>query len=149
MAAEVLLMADVKDLGVEGDVVTVADGYARNYLLPRNLAAPVTDVTRKRLEKIRREREEVRKAELEAARQIAEKLEQSSCTIPVKVGEEDKMFGSVTSADIAEVLAAKGVEIDKHKIALDEPIRELGVYDIRIKIHTDVDASVKIWIVEE
>lgn len=149
MPVEVLLMADVADLGDEGSVVTVADGYARNYLLPRNLAAPVTEATRKKLEKIRQEREAARKAEAESARAIAAKLTNVSVTIPVKVGEEDKMFGSVTNQDIADALAAQGVDIDRHALKLDEPIKELGVFDIAVKLHSEVEATVKVWVVEE
>jgi large subunit ribosomal protein L9 len=149
MAVEVMLMADVKDLGIQGDTVQVADGFARNYLIPKSLAAPVTEATRRRLEKLRRELEKTREAEVVAAQAVAAKLVGASYTIPVKVGEEGKLFGSVTTSDIADAAAAQGAEIDRHKIELDEPIRELGVYDIKIKIHADVDATIKVWVVEE
>lgn len=149
MSVEVLLMADVKDLGSEGEVVNVTDGYARNYLYPRKLGAPVTAATRKRLEKIRRDRTAARETEIGKAKELAEKIGQLSCTISAKVGEEEKLFGSVTSADIVKALAAQGVDIDKQQIVLDDPLKELGVYDIKIKIHPDVDATLKVWIVEE
>ena len=149
MSAEVLLMADVPDLGMEGDVVIVADGYARNFLVPKRLAAPVTEIAKKRLEKIRLDREAAKQAEIDAAQQLAAKLEKVSCTMPVKVSDGEHMFGSVSSVDIAASLQEQGFEIDKDLIQLDLPIKELGVYDIAIKLHADVQASVKVWVVEE
>ncbi len=149
MAKEIILMADVEGLGGEGDVVTVADGYARNYLFPKNLAAPVTVATRRILEKKRREREE-REAKLKAAaEETARKLEESGCTLTVKAGAEGKLFGSVTNADIAAALAEQGIEIERQKIVLEEPIRELGVYDLTVNLHADVKANLKVWVVEE
>src|SRR6056297_2059223 len=127
MAIEVLLMQDIENLGAEGEVVKVSEGYARNYLLPRDMAAPVTEGTRRRLAKIQREREEANQRELEGAQELANRLQAISCTISVKTGEDDKMYGSVTSQDIADVLKEQGIEIDRHKLQLDEPIKELGV----------------------
>jgi large subunit ribosomal protein L9 len=127
----------------------VADGYARNYLFPRSLGAPVTDETRKRLAKIRREREQKLAEQLDGARQMAARLAELSLTMPVKTGPEDRLYGSVTAGDITTALAAQGVEIDHHKIELEEAIRELGVYDVPVKIHPDVAATVKVWVVEE
>jgi len=150
MATEVLLMNDVKDLGSEGDVVTVADGYARNYLVPQNLAAPVTEATRRRLAKLQREREVKRKAALVEAHKQAEQFKDVSVTIPVKTGEESKLYGSVTSSDIASALAEqKSIKIDRHALVLDEPIKELGVFDVPVKLHTEVTATIKVWVVEE
>jgi large subunit ribosomal protein L9 len=149
MVTEVLLMTDVADLGSEGDVVDVAEGYARNYLFPRQLAAPVTEATRRRLAKIQKDREAALAAELEAAQSMARQLEAASCTIAVKTGEDEKLFGSVTAADIAASLKEQGIELDRHKIALDAPIKELGVFDILVKLHPQVDSSVKVWVVEE
>jgi large subunit ribosomal protein L9 len=149
MATEVLLMRNVEGLGNEGDVVKVADGYARNYLLPGKLAAPVTAGTRRQLEKMQAEREAEAKQKIETARNMANVLQTVSCTIPVKVGEGEKLFGSVTTGDIAEALRGQSLEIDRHLIALDEPIRELGVYDVPVKLHPEVNAKVKVWVVEE
>jgi large subunit ribosomal protein L9 len=149
MSKEVLLMSEVPGLGAEGDVVTVKDGYARNYLLPKKLAAPVTAATRRQLEKLRREREARRKQELQAAQELANRLSSASVTIPVKTGKDAKLYGSVTGSDIATALEAQGVSVDRHKFAMEEPIRELGVYHIKIKLHPDVEASVKVWVVEE
>ena len=149
MAVQVMLVADVKDIGSEGDVVSVSEGYARNCLFPRNLAAPVTSATKKRLEKIRRVRDEKRKAETEALRVIAEKLGQASCTITVKVGETDKMFGSVTAADIVAVLKTQGFDLDKNQLKLDGPIKALGVFEVPVQLNAEVSATVKVWVVEE
>lgn len=149
MGTEVLLMADVKDLGAEGEVVTVADGYARNYLFPRSLGAPVTEATRRRLAKMRAEREAEQKAALEGAREAAARLEGVSCTIAVKTGEDDRLYGSVTAANIVDALKAQGIEIDKHSLALEHPIKDLGVFDIPVRLHPEVETTVKVWVVEE
>lgn len=148
MDKEVFLMANVADLGSEGDVVKVSEGYARNYLLPRKLAAPVTAATKKRLEKIQKEREITHKAELTAARELAAKIAKISCTIPVKA-KEDKLYGSVTVSDIVAVLKANGVELDKMKVLLAEPIKELGVFEVKVNLHAEVETTIKVWVVEE
>jgi large subunit ribosomal protein L9 len=149
MATEVFLMADVADLGGEGDVVTVADGYARNYLIPKQLGAPVTAATQRRLVKLQREREEARAAAVTEAQALAKKLAGISVTIPVKTIEGEKLYGSVGEVEIAEALKVLGIEIDRHLIVLDEHIKELGVFDVAIKLQPEVEAAVKVWIVEE
>ncbi len=149
MTKEVFLMADIEDLGSEGDVVTVADGYARNFLLPKQLAAPVTDATRRRLVKIKEEREANRQAEVEAATAKAAKLSGISCTIMVKAGEDGQLYGSVAAADIAKALEDQQLDVDKGSIKLDEPIKELGVFDISIALDHGVEATIKVWVVEE
>jgi len=142
-------MADVRDLGAEGDIVTVADGYARNYLLPRKLAAPVSEATRRRLAKMRQDREAAEAAALQAAQELAARLAEASCTIAVKTGEEGKLYGSVTGADIAAALAEQDLHVDKHVVLLEQPIRELGVFDVKIRLHPDMEGTVKVWVVEE
>lgn len=149
MAVEIILMADVKDLGTEGQVVRVAEGFARNYLIPNKLGAPVTEATRRRLAKLQQQREVVRKEASEKARAFAATLEKGSYTISVKVGEGEKLFGSVTAADIVKVVQGQGFEIEKHAVLLDDPIRELGVYEVKVKLHADVNAVIKVWIVQE
>jgi large subunit ribosomal protein L9 len=149
MATEIFLMADVADLGVEGDVVIVADGYARNYLIPKQLGAPVTDATKRKLAKIQREREIARAESMAGAKKMAAKLEGVSVTIAVKTSEGDKLYGSVGEQEIADALKAQGTEIDRNLIDLESHIKELGVFDVKIKLHPDVEASVKVWIVEE
>ena len=149
MAIELILTENVEGLGAEGDVVRVAEGYARNYLLPRKLAAPVTEAARRQLQARRKTREEQNTKELEKARALAAAVEQASCTLTVKTGEGGKLFGSVTAADIAATLKAQGLELDKHQIALAEPLRELGVFNVAVKVHPEVSATLKVWVVEE
>jgi large subunit ribosomal protein L9 len=149
MSVEVLLMQDVKDVGSEGQVVKVADGFARNYLIPRKLAAPVTEATRRQFAKLQERREAERKVAREKARDLAAAIEKGSYTIPMKVGEGEKLFGSVTSADIVKVLAAQGFEVDRHAVELEDPIRELGVFELKVRIHPEVAARIKVWVVQE
>jgi large subunit ribosomal protein L9 len=149
MATEVLLMAVVDGLGKEGDVVTVADGYARNYLLPRELAAPVTEATRRRLVKIQADREKELAAALAGAQTLAKQVSAASCTIAVKVGEGEQLYGSVTESDIVDALKAQDIEVDRHQVVLDEPIKELGTFDVPVRLHPEVEATVKVWVVEE
>ena len=149
MAREVILMAAVAGLGAEGDIVRVAEGHARNFLLPKKLAAPVTDATRRQIEKRRKEREEKEGREREAAQALARTIEQVSCTVTVKTGEEGKLFGSVTANDVVAALKAQGVEVDKRQVDLPEPIRELGVFHVAIKLHPEIQAAAKVWVVEE
>jgi large subunit ribosomal protein L9 len=149
MSIQVLLMADVKDLGAEGDVVNVSEGYARNLLYPKKLAAPVTEGMKKRLAKIQKDREQTRKQALDAARQKVAELQKVSVTIPVKVGKDEKLFGSVTAHDISEALKKQGVAVDKSMIDMANPIKELGVYDVSIKLNPEIKAAIKVWIVEE
>jgi len=149
MATEVLLMAVVDGLGKEGDVVTVADGYARNYLLPRDLAAPVTEATRRRLVKIQAEREKDQAESRAQAQALAKTVSAASCTIAVKVGEGEQLYGSVTESDVVDALKVQSIEIDRHQVVLDDPIKELGTFDVPIRLHPDVEATVKVWVVEE
>jgi len=149
MAQELILMADVEGLGLEGQTVKVTEGYARNYLLPRKLAASISQAALKRLEKNRLEREGRQQKDRAAAQALAQVLEQLSCTIPVKVGDNDKLFGSVNANDIADALKAQKIELDRRKIHLAEPIRELGVYTVKVKLHPEVEASLKVWVVGE
>ncbi len=149
MTQELILMTDVEGIGAAGTVVKVADGYARNHLIPHKLAAPVSGAAMRQLEKKQKQSEEQRKTEIEKARTVAAAVEKASCTITAKVGENDKMFGSVTTADIAESLAKQGIQLDKRCILLDEPIRELGVYTIKTRLHAEVETPLKVWVVEE
>jgi len=146
---ELILMTDVKGLGAEGAVVKVADGYARNYLIPRKKGMPVSRAALKRLEKKRADRQTEGKKEVEKARALAEAIEKISCTIPGKVIENDRLFGSVTNIDISTALKEQGIELDRHMIQLEEPIRELGIYTIKIKLHDQVETSLKLWVVGE
>jgi large subunit ribosomal protein L9 len=149
MAVEILLMQDVKDLGSEGQVVRVTEGFARNFLIPKKLGAPVTDATRRRLAKLQTARQAEKKAVTEAARAQAAIIEKGSYTIAMKVGEGEKLFGAVTPADIAKVVSAQGIEIDKHAVLIEAPIKELGVYEVKVKVHPEVEALIKVWVVQE
>lgn len=149
MAKEVILMNDVPELGREGDVVTVADGYARNYLLPKNLAAPLTAMTRRQLERKREEREKRMQEEQAEAQALAKKLADVSLTVPVKTGPEGKMFGSVSVNEVIAELEKQGINVTKSQVDLPEAIRELGVFKVPVKLHSEVQAEVKLWIVEE
>ena len=111
--------------------------------------AKVTTAARKQLQKMRVRREAERQEQIKAATDVAHKISQTSCTITVKTGEDEKLYGSVTNQDIAEALAAQDIVIDRHKIELEAPIKELGVFEINIKLHPDVPASIKVWVVEE
>jgi len=149
MSKEVLLMTDVPGLGQEGEVVRVAEGYLRNFLLPKKLAAVITDGSRKQVEKKRQAREAKLSEERGKMAELAKVLEQMSVTIPVKIGEKDKIFGSVTVLDIAAAVEKQGVKLDRHQIQLDEPLKKLGKFDLPVKLHPEVQATLKVWIVEE
>ncbi len=146
---KIILRQTIERLGEAGQVVTVKDGYARNYLIPKNLAYPATPSYIKMLEEERRQKQNRLVKEKRMAEELAEKLKKVSVTIPVRVGEEDRMFGSVTTQDVAAALEAQGFEIDRRKILLEEPIKELGIYPVSIKLHPEVEASIKVWVVKE
>jgi large subunit ribosomal protein L9 len=149
MAVEVLLMDAVPGLGIEGDVVRVADGYARNYLFPRGMAAVVTDGKKRQIEKKRLERLELMRKEKAAAEELAKKFEALSCTIAVKTSETKKLFGSVTAAQIVEKMAEQGVHLERNQLKLEAPLHELGVFDVAVTLHPEVKTTLKVWIVEE
>lgn len=149
MAVEVLLMDQVEGLGIEGDVVKVADGYARNYLFPKGIATEVTEGKKRQIEKKRLERLAQIEKEKGAAQELAGKIAGLECTIAVKVGENGKLFGSVGVPQILEKLAEQGLVLDKSKVHLAAPLHELGVFDVAIKLHPEVTGTLKVWIVEE
>ena len=146
---EVILRQHVDNLGERGQIVKVADGYARNYLLPRKLALPVTEASRRQIER-ERGKAEARDAEERAgAEALAQRIAALDISISRRVGENQTMYGSVTSADIAQALASKGFEVDKRKIVLAEAIKSVGEHTIPVKIHRDVTADVKVKVVAE
>jgi large subunit ribosomal protein L9 len=146
---EVILREHVDNLGSRGDVVKVAAGYARNYLLPRKLALPVTDASRRQIER-EREKAEARDAEEKAtANSLATRMGEADITIKRRVGENNTMYGSVTSADIAQALSTKGFDVDKRRIQLPDAIKALGEHSVPVKIHRDVTADVKVKVVAE
>jgi len=146
---EVILREHVENLGRRGDVVKVAEGYARNYLLPRKLALAVTEHNRRQIERERKVAEARDAEEKGQADAIAERLGQIELEIPRRVGENQTLYGSVTSADIAQALHAKGFEIEKRRIQLRDPLKALGETTVPVKIHRDVTAQVKVKVVGE
>lgn len=145
---KVILTEDVAGLGKLGDLVQVKDGYARNYLIPKKLALPANPQNVKVLEhqkNLIRQKQNRIKSEAE---KLAEKIEKMSCTIAKPTGEEDKLFGAVTSIDIEESLREEGIIIDRKKILLEEPIKSLGIYKVPIKLHPEVTANLKVWVVK-
>jgi len=146
---EVILREHVDNLGQRGDVVKVAAGYARNYLLPRKLALAVTEANRRQIERERKVAEAREAEERGQAEAVAQRLGQLEIEIARRVGENETLYGSVTSADIAEALAAKGFEIEKRRIQLPEPLKSLGETAVPVKIHRDVTAHVRVKVVAE
>jgi large subunit ribosomal protein L9 len=146
---EVILRDHVENLGKRGEIVKVADGYARNFLLPRKLALPATDANRKWVERERKIAEARDMQERGAAEAIAARLNALELTISRKTGENDQLYGSVTNGDIAELLAAKGFDIDRRKILLPDPIKALGENSVPVKLHRDVTANVRVTVAKE
>ena len=146
---EVILRQAVESLGKPGDVVKVSNGYARNYLLPHGVAFEATPGNLKRIQ-IERDRLEAAENDRRAAAQaLADKFEQVQLTFSAKVGEEGKLFGSVTAADIAHQLEAQGFQIEKRQIDLHEPIKALGVYRVPVKLHADVKPEIRVWVIKQ
>jgi large subunit ribosomal protein L9 len=148
---KVILRQDVPDLGQSGDIVTVKPGYARNFLLPRGMAFEATGANIKQLEEEKRRGEARSKQLYLEARRRASQLENVSLTFHANAGDEGKLFGSITSADIAERLKEQNLdfEIEKRDIELDEPLKSLGVYNVPVRLHTDVKPEIKIWVIKQ
>jgi len=146
---EVILKKDVDKLGKEGDVVEVKPGFARNFLIARGLALESNPSNIKSLEIEKKKKLSKEKEELKHAQEQATKLAHLSCTVTMKAGEEGKLYGSVTTADIAQSLAKEGLDIDKKRIVIDEPINAIGVYQVTVKLHPEVTAKLKLWVVKE
>jgi large subunit ribosomal protein L9 len=146
---QIILQEDVEKLGTRGQVVEVAEGYARNFLLPRNLALPASAGNLKRLEKIRTVLAKKTATERDQAQKFAEVLSAVTINLIRKAGETDQLFGSVTSADLAAELAKQGHEVDKRKIQLEEPIKLLGEFQVTVKLYTDVTAQFKVVVARE
>lgn len=145
----VILRENVSNLGRIGDVVKVSDGYARNFLLPRNMVVAADEKNIAVIEHHKRALEKKRMEHKSAAEELAKKLTDYSCTLARKVGEQDKLFGSVTTGDIADSLKAAGFSVDKGSIQLALPIKTLGVHPVVVRLDADVTATVKVWVVKE
>ena len=146
---KVILRQNIESLGQVGDVVEVKPGYANNYLIPRQFAYIALPGSVKALEEEKKNLAKKKQKELQGAEKLASELEKVSVTIPVQVGEEDKIFGSVTTQMIGDALTEKGFDIDKRKIEIEEPIKSLGIYSVGIKLHPSVTAKIKVWVVRE
>jgi len=146
---KIILKEDLEALGKCGDVIQVKDGYARNYLFPRNLAIPATRGNLNSIEEVTTQKKFRDEKKKKGEEKLKSDLEKISITAEVKVGEEDRVFGSVTSQDIAELLKEQGFEIDKRRIDLEEPIKALGVYTIPVKIFGEIVANLKLWVVKK
>lgn len=146
---EILLLKPVESLGAEGDQVKVRAGYARNYLLPRKVAVPVTSANRKQVESLKKRRNEREAKELDGAKAIAAQIEKANIAIAVKTGEGGKMFGAVTHNDLHEKLAAAGVTVDKKKVQLPAPVKTLGKHTAKVKLHAEVVVEFSFDVVSE
>jgi large subunit ribosomal protein L9 len=146
---EVILREHVDNLGKRGEIVKVADGYARNYLLPRKLALPATDGNRKHVERERKIMETREAEEKASAEAIAARLASVEISISRRVGDTEQLYGSVTSADIVDYLKGRGFEVDRRKLILPEPIKALGEYAVPLKLHRDVTVPLKVQVVKE
>src|SRR3954447_15146713 len=146
---EIILRAHVENLGDRGEIVKVADGYARNYLLPRKLALPATAGNKKQVERERAKFDAREGEERKVAETLAARLSSVELIIARKVGETEALYGSVTTGDIAEALAAKGFDVDRRKLQLADAIKRIGEVDVPVKLHRDVTATVKVKVVAE
>jgi len=146
---EVILRQAVDNVGGPGEIVNVSAGFARNYLIPRGLAFEATPGNRKRIAQEKERLESAENDRIRTAQDLAGRLEQVSLTFSARVGEEDKLFGSVTAADIASQLAGQGFSIEKRQVDLHEPIRALGVYRVPIRLHAQVKPEVRVWVIKQ
>jgi large subunit ribosomal protein L9 len=147
MSIEVILREHVEHLGSRGEVVKVADGYARNYLFPRKLALAVTEENKRQIERDRAKAEAKESEERQIAEAMGKRLEALDLSIARRVGEHDTLYGSVTSADIADALQAQDFTVDRRKIQLPEPLKSIGEHTVPVKLHRDVTAQVKVKVV--
>jgi len=146
---ELILCQDIKKLGKIGDVVKVKDGYARNFLIPQKVAYVATPANLKRIEMQKAKTAEIEKQAKDAAEKLADKLNKVSCTVTVEVNDLDKLYGSVTEADIIQALEQEGHSIDANDIVLEKSIDELGIFDVGIRLHRDVVAKVRLWVTKK
>ena len=146
---KIILKEDIKNLGKMGQIVDVADGYARNYLVPKGLAVEASTKNIRSLEHEKKIIQEKARKRKDSAQDLASRITALTLTIKAKAGEEEKLFGSVTTMDIAEALLTQGVEIEKKKIVLEEPIKRLGSYSVQIKLHPDVSVPLTVQVIQE
>lgn len=143
----VILKSEVPNLGDAGDIVKVAPGYGRNFLLPRGLAIPASEGSVRELEHQQRVAAAIKRKQLAAAQELAGRLENSAVSIRREAGDDDRLFGSVTNRDVAEALEAEGIVVDRRSIIVDEPIRAIGLFTVPIRLHREVSASVRVYVI--
>lgn len=146
---EIILKKDVDKIGKTGQIITVKDGFARNFLIPKCLAIPITKANLKQLEEDKQKKTIQLEKLKKQAEEIKDKLANLSLTIPVLTQETDKLYGSITSVDLINALKEEGLNIDKNKLILTEPITSLGIYEIPVKLHPEVNAVIKVWVVKK
>lgn len=149
MAKKVILLKDVDNLGKSGDLVSASDGYARNFLYPEGIALPATEQNIKVAEAAKKQKAETLEREKQEALGLAESINRASVTIAMEAGKDDKLFGSVTSADIQKALEAEGIFVDKKKIELQEHITNTGIFQVPVKLHHEITATLKLWVVKK
>ena len=146
---KVILLENIEKLGKSGEVVTIREGYGRNFLFPRKLAVLCNDASLGILNSTQKRKEHKEKKLREEVQKLAKRIQELSCTIKVQAGTAGKLFGAVTNQDVQQALKAEGVDIDKRHIELVEPIKKLGVFHIPVKLHADIEAQLKLWIVQK
>ena len=146
---KIILRQDYEPLGKIGEIISVKDGFARNFLIPQKIAIQATPANMKVFEEEQKQYQKRLNKDKQSAENLAKEFESLSLTATVAVGEEDRVFGSVTAQMISDLLKVKGFDIDKRKILLDEPIKALGVYNIPVKLHSEVEANIRVWVVKE
>lgn len=146
---KVILKENIKSLGKMGDIKDVRNGFANNYLFPNNLALMATDANMKVFEDFKRTASKRAEKNALQMKDLVEKLAATSVNITVQAGADDKLYGSVTTGDIADALAKQGIEIDKRKIMLDEPIKQIGLFPVKVHLAQDVEAEVKVWVIKQ
>ncbi|MBT3217671.1 MAG: 50S ribosomal protein L9 [Proteobacteria bacterium] len=143
----IILKTDVPQLGEAGDMVKVSAGYGRNYLIPRGLAIPASEGSVRQLDHQKRVVDAIRRKKMSAAEKLAAKINETNISIRREAGDDDKLFGSVTNRDIAEALLAEGVKVDRRLIRLDEPIKSIGLYTVPVRLHRNVKAEVRVFVI--
>ena len=146
---KVILLETIDRLGHSGDIVVVKEGFARNFLIPKKKARPATPGNMKALDAVKKKEAAEVSKQVESARALANRISNISLTISVEAGDEDKLFGSVTADAVSDDLKGEGIEIDKRDIIIEEPIKKLGVYQVTVKVHPEVKASLRLWIVKK
>ena len=143
----VILKSEVANLGDAGDIVTVKPGYGRNFLIPRGLAIPATEGSIHQVEHQKRVADAIRRKNLAQAKELQARLEGTAISIRRETGEDDRLFGAVTNRDVAEALSAEGIEVDRRAIQIDEPIKNIGLFTVPVRLHRDVTASVRVYVI--